>query len=301
MAGKMGTRITNPFKHIIMKRRDFLQTSVAGIAGLSLSPMLLKSCTSSDPLHDFGIIAGVIKNELESDPKDTLRMIAEMGYKYLEFGGTFGMEAAELKKYLSEIGLKPLAGGTSMASFQGEGLQKAIDDQLEMEKEYLVCYWPWMDSGENPTLDDLKFAVEQFHRIGDAANDYGLRFAFHNHDKEFQKIGDVHIYDYFLEYTDPNLVTMELDLYWAIIGGADPVEFIEKYPGRFELLHVKDSYDVSDRQSFACVGEGVIDFERILKFRGEGNFKHLIVEKDGATEGIRCARTSIDYLNSLDF
>jgi len=284
-----------------MKRRDFLKTSAAGIAGIGLSPMLLQSCTSQDPLHDFGIISGVIKNELEVDPKGTLRQIAEMGYKYLEFGGTFGMKAMELKSFLNEIGLIPLAGGTSMASFQGDGLQKAIDDQLAMDKKYLVCYWPWMDSGENLTMDQLNFAVEQFHRIGEACNKSGIRFAFHNHDKEFQRVGDVHVYEYFLEKTDPKLVTMQLDLYWAIVGGADPVEFIEKYPGRYELIHVKDSYDKSERQSFACVGEGVIDFERILRRRDAGNFKHLIVEKDGATEGIKCARTSIEHLKTLDF
>lgn len=269
---------------------------------MGISPALFTACSKHDPLHDFGIISGVIKNELDVDPRDTLTKIAEMGYKYLEFGGTFGMKPAELRSFLAEIGLKPLAGGTSMAAFQGDGLKKLIDDQLELDKKYLVCYWPWMNSADVITMDDLKFAVEQFHIIGEACNKSGIRFAYHNHDHEFRNsFGDGLAYDYYLQNTDPELVTMQLDLYWAAVGGADPAEYIKKYPGRFELLHVKDAYDLNNRESFACVGEGVIDFEPIFRLREIGGFKHLIVEKDGAVHGIECAQTSINHLNTLKF
>ncbi|MEX0986046.1 MAG: sugar phosphate isomerase/epimerase [Bacteroidales bacterium] len=286
-----------------MKRRDFLRTTLAGSAVVGLSPALLRACTTHDQLHDFGIISGVLSNELKEDPRGTLEQIAEMGYKHLEFGGTFGMEAAELKQLLRDIGLNPLAGGSNLAGFHGDGMQKLIDDQLEMNKKYLVCYWPWMNNPDDLiTMDDLKFAVDEFHRIGEACNKSGLRFAYHNHDHEFRPLDDGMMpYDYYLQNTDPELVTMQLDLYWAAVGGVDPATYIQKYPGRYELLHVKDAYDLSDRQSFACVGEGVIDFERIFKLRETGGFKHLVVEKDGAVHGIACAQTSINHLNSLNF
>ncbi len=284
-----------------MKRREFLRSTLTGAALLGISPALLKACTAHDTLKDFGIISGVLSNELKEDPRGTLEQIAAMGYRYLEFGGTFGMEKAEFKSFLSGIDLKPLGGGASLANFLDDGLQKMIDDQLELNKKYLICYWPWMNDPNHIKMDDLKFAAEQFHRIGEACNQHGLRFAYHNHDHEFQMVGDMMAYDYYLQNTDPELVTMQFDLYWASVGGVDPADYIKKYPGRFELLHVKDAYDLSDRESFACVGEGVIDFERIFKLRDIGGFKHLIVEKDGATEGIRCAKTSIEHLKSLDF
>jgi sugar phosphate isomerase/epimerase len=284
-----------------MKRRDFLRTTAIGAGVVGISPGLLKACSGSDPLHDFGIISGVISNELKVDAQDTLTQIAQMGYKYFEGGGSYGMSVPEFKDFMKGIGLKSIADGASMSNFQGDGLKKMIDDQLELGKKYLVCYWPWIKAPEEYTLEDMKEIVDELHKIGEECNKNGLRFAYHNHDHEFTVAAEGQAYDYILSNTDPDLLTMQMDLYWVSVGGADPVHYINKYPGRFELLHVKDAYDLKNRESFACVGEGVIDFERIFELRDVGGFKHLIVEKDGATEGIKCAQTSIKHLNSLIF
>lgn len=286
-----------------MKRRDFLRHSLIGAGAVGLLPSLLTSCAAHDPLHDFGIISGLVRDAMKEDARGTLSALAEMGYKYIEFGGTFDMEVDELKEYLSEIGLKPLAGGASLANFQGDGLKKAIDDQLALGKKYLVCYWPWMKGADDITWDDVKFSAEECNRIGEICNSAGLRYAFHNHDHEFRTFGgEMPAMDYILQHTDPGLVTMELDLYWITVGGEDPVGFIKRYPGRFELLHIKDSYDISKREEFACVGSGVIDFEEIFRLRETGGFRHLIVERDrGEVPGLECARTSIEHLKQLNF
>jgi sugar phosphate isomerase/epimerase len=263
-----------------MKRRDFLRSSFVGAAALGLSPSLLSACSTFDPLHDFGIISGVLSNELKVDPKATLTKIAEMGYKSLEFGGTYGMEVSEFKNFLSSIGLKPLAGGTNIAGFKDDGLKKLIDDTLELDKKYLVCYWPWRNNPDEMVLDDLKFAVDEFHRIGEECNKNGIRFAYHNHDHEFKNsFGDGLAYDYYLQNTDSELVTMEFDLYWAHVGGVDPVDYIKKYPGRFEILHVKDAYDLNNRESFACVGEGVIDLNVSLSCVKKEDLSTLLLRK----------------------
>jgi len=287
-----------------MKRRTFVQQSLWGAAGMSLAPSLLPACGAvHDPLRDIGLITNVVQTMMEKDHRQTMRLLAEMGYKYLEFGGTYGELPAELKRFMDGIGLIPLAGGTNMAGLLGDGLKKNIEACLEMNKTYLVCYWPWMDGGENPTMDQVKFAVDEFHRIGERCHEAGLRFAFHNHDMEFKKLGDRVIYDYILERTGDIPMTMELDLFWAHKGGADVREYFKKYPGRFEILHVKDSYDSTDRQSFACVGSGIIDFQDIFSYREVGGFKHLVVEHDhpGAAYEEDCARSSIEHLKSLKF
>jgi sugar phosphate isomerase/epimerase len=286
-----------------MNRRNFIHRTVAGSAGMALMPGLLKGCgTGADPLHDFGLITNVVRDLIRKDHRGTMSLLAGMGYKYLEFGGSFGEKPSELRTYMEGIGLSPLAGGTSISGLQGEGLRKQIDQCLELGKKYLVCYWPWMDDGSNQTWDKLKFTVDESNRFGLACKEQGLGFAFHNHDLEFAVLDDRVIYDFILAETDPELVTMEIDLYWVHKGGGDAREYFREYPGRFELVHVKDSYDSPDRESFACVGDGIIDFPDLFSYREVAGFKHLIVENDEPGEDQEgCARSSIQYLQSLDF
>lgn len=286
-----------------MKRRDFLFTSAAGLTGATLFPSILTSCSGgNDPLHEFGIITNVVQDLIKENHRATMSMLAEMGYKYLEFGGTYGEKPAELKAFMDQIGLVPLAGGTSISGLLEDGLQKNIDACLEMGKKYLVCYWPWMDDGKSPSLEKVKFAVDECNRMGRVCKESGLRFAYHNHDQEFQILDGKTVYSYVLEMTDPEFVTMEIDLYWAYKGGADIREYFKKNPGRFELVHVKDSYDSPDRQSFAPVGEGILDFADLFSYRDVAGFKHLIVENDQpGDEQEWVARTSINHLKSLKF
>jgi len=167
----------------------------------------------------------------------------------------------------------------------------------------MVCYWPWMDSAEHLTWDQVSAAVDQLNSIGEACNAHGLRFAMHNHEKEFQQLEGEVVYNYLLDHTDPELVTMEVDLYWAYKGGADIRTYFEAHPGRFELVHVKDSYDSPDMRSFACVGSGILDFPDLFSYREVAGFRHLIVEHDQpeADSELECARSSIEYLQSLKF
>lgn len=286
-----------------MKRRDFLYTSAAGLTGAALFPSLLTSCAAAnDPLHDFGLITNVVKDLMREDHRGTMTMLADMGYKYLEFGGTYGEKPDELKAFMEEIGLMPLAGGTSITGLLGDGLKKSMDNCLVMGKKYLVCYWPWTDDGKSPTFDEVKYAVDECNRMGEICKENGLRFAYHNHDQEFVRDEGVILYDYILEQTVPELVTMEIDLYWAHKGKVDIREYFRKYPGRFELVHVKDSYDSPDRNSFAPVGDGIIDFPDLFSYREVAGFKHLIVENDQPGDDQEAvARTSIEYLQSLKF
>ncbi len=266
-------------------------------------PSLFSGCRTGpeDPLHQFGIITNVVREMIESDHRGTMALLAEMGYRYLEFGGTFGEDPGELKEFMNDIGLIPLAGGTSLSGLQGDGLQESMESCLEMDKKYLVCYWPWMTGADEVDMDQVRITVDECHRIGEACNRNGLRFAFHNHDHEFRTVGGRVIYDYVLENTDPEMVTMEIDLYWAHKGGADIREYFRSHPGRFELVHVKDSYDSPDRRSFACVGSGILDFPDLFSYRETAGFQHLIVEHDDPENEESCARSSIEYLKSLNF
>lgn len=129
-----------------MKRREFLFTSAAGLTCSALFPTLLNGCEKGkDPLHDIGLITNVVADLMKADHRGTMKKLAEMGYRYLEFGGTYGEKPAELKAFMKEIGLIPLAGGTSISGLLGDGLQKVMDDCLDMDKSTWYAIGPgWM-------------------------------------------------------------------------------------------------------------------------------------------------------------
>jgi sugar phosphate isomerase/epimerase len=212
---------------------------------------------------------------------------------------------------LKRLNLRPIAGGTSMSPLLKQP-EKHIEEHLSMNKKYLVCYWPWTTSTSNLTNDDCKKTAENLNKIGEKCNKAGIRFAFHNHDKEFSstKEGDIP-FDVLMQNTEPSLVTTELDLYWMVKGFQlfgngkdenDVIAYFRKYPGRFELFHAKDmGNNVKERRDFACVGSGIIDFKKIFAESKTAGMKYTIVEHDDPENGIDCARTSYEYLSTLRF
>ena len=129
----------------------------------------------------------------------------------------------------------------------------------------------------------------------------GVQFAYHNHDYEFAPLEGQIPYDLLLERTDPSVVRLEMDLYWTFKGGASPVEYFERYPGRFHLLHVKDM-DSTPRRFFADVGKGVIDFKSIFAQSRKAGVRHYFVENDEpAGSPFDSLRVSFEYLRRLEF
>lgn len=282
-------------------RREFLKKSVLGTTLVSLG--MLDGCTSRPhSIKDLGLITGVISRELKEDYKKTLTRVSEIGYKYLEFGNYMGPSPEEFKSFLNDLGIIPLAGGSSMAQMiQEDELKKMVDAALSLNKKYMVCYWPWMDDGNNKKLDDFKQAAERLNRLGEQCNQMGIRFAFHNHDKEFVPVqGYQWGCEVLLEETDPNLAVMELDLYWITKGGGDPLVLFDKYPGRFEIFHVKDMENTPEKL-YTCPGYGIIDFASIFAQSKKAGVKYYVVEIDQYPEPMQCVEDSFQYLKSLKF
>jgi sugar phosphate isomerase/epimerase len=237
---------------------------------------------------------------MEKDYEETLGLIADLGYAEVEFGSTYGVSKFDFKNALKSYGLKPVAGGASISELQKK-LDQYIDDALFFERLYVICYWPWLDGGLDKTLDDFKVAADRLNKIGEQVRKEGLRFAFHNHDKEFVDVGDGKLgYDIILEATDPSVVDMEIDLYWVKKGNADPLEYFDKYPGRFKICHVKDMDKTPDR-SFEIVGKGIIDFQQIFEESDKAGLQHFIVEQDNAPDPVATVTESINYLKQLNF
>jgi len=283
-------------------RRDFIKKSVLSSALITLGGGSLLSCNSSRQIKELGLITGVIGEEIQKDYKAALTKVADIGYKYLEIGRYLGPSLEEFKTFLQEINLVPIAGGASIADMlEDDKLKNMVDDALAMEKKYLVCYWPWLDGGEDKKLDDFKVASERLNQVGEQCKEMGIKFAFHNHDKEFVPVeGYQWGYEVILENTDPNLVDMQFDLYWIIFGGGDPLYLFDNYPGRYKMFHVKDM-DNTPEKLYTCPGYGVIDFAEIFARSRDAGVEYYIVEIDRHPEPMQCIEDSYNFLKQLRF
>jgi sugar phosphate isomerase/epimerase len=281
-----------------MNRRRFLRTTALAAGTAAMGVPGRATPLPPAPIKTVGLIlSGGLGKEMQRDAAGTLQKLAEMGYEELEFGGTYGQSPAELRKTLDGLGLRNVAGGSSMSQLIKD-LDGMLEEANQLGRRYVVCYWPWTDSGENKTLDDFRRTAERFNEMGEKCRQAGLRFAFHNHDKEFKPTEGQIPYHIFLRETDPALVTMELDLYWITKGGGQPLDFFRQYPGRFELWHVKDM-DKTPAAGMTTVGQGIIDFPALFAQARQAGMKHFFVEHDNPPDAMQFARDSYRYLKTL--
>ncbi|MGV3640266.1 MAG: sugar phosphate isomerase/epimerase family protein [Adhaeribacter sp.] len=249
--------------------------------------------TAAGNLGAIGLQLYSVKDVIEKDLQGTLKQLADIGYTEIESypgqkGHYFGMEAAEFAKMTKDLGLNLVSshfGSGSPGDKAGDWRQATMlqnFDQLaakaaETGQQYITC--SSLSEGLRKTKDDLKRTAELFNQTGEKAKKAGLQFAYHNHAFEFDQVGDVMMYDYLLANTDPELVKYELDLFWVTAAGKDPVAYLEKYPNRFPLCHVKDM-DKQDKTRNTEVGTGSIDYQKVLKAAKDNGMKHYLVEQE---------------------
>ncbi len=241
-----------------------------------------------------GMTLYTVRDLMDENPKETLKQVADIGYKYIEAtgykdGNFHGMPPTEFKEYLAELGLKPIS--THMGMVTLDNADQLIADVKTAGFKYFVIPVPPMGhfsyNAETQTLH-MSEEVEEINSIlitlGQKCKEAGLELLYHNHAFEFEaNANGIVPMDYFLEHTDPETVNFQLDLYWVAKAGADPLAYFEKYPGRFIMWHVKD---MDDQGRFAPVGTGTIDFARILKKKEASGMKYYIVEQDRTFDGM---------------
>jgi sugar phosphate isomerase/epimerase len=282
----------------MQNRREFLKISAAG----SISMMLFGSagCTSGASKdrksYGVGIQLYSIRDAMTADVPGTLKKVSDLGYKYLELanysdGKFYGYAPAEFRKIVSDLGMVNLSSHSQVesASITMDKAKLMADSHAELGVKY--CIKPWIEEVDR-NIDAYKKMIKDCNEVGRIMKGVGIQFGYHNHNFEFKNInGIVPYYDIFLPEMDADLITMELDLFWASKAGQDPIAMFKKYPGRFQLLHFKDMktnqppfFDVI-KDDICSVGEGVIDFKMILKARESAGAKYLFVEDDNQGNG----------------
>lgn len=282
-------------------RREFVEVMAAGVGALTL-PSCLRPRFSTR-LDKIGIQLYTVRDVLKQDFEGTLSRIGAIGYREVEFAGYFDHTPEQVKAALASAGL------TAPATHVGpDNLDKGWDAVVNTAKavghEYVIV--AWIPEERRKTIDDWKRIAEQLNQAGTACRAAGLQFAYHNHDFEFVPIDGRAPYDLLLESTDPNLVKLEMDLFWAMFAGADPLAYFSGSPGRFPLVHVKDmtpkpTPDASSERVMVDVGKGSIDWKRIFAKSSVGGIQHYFVEHDQPSDPLASARVSYDFLHQLEF
>lgn len=286
------------------KRRDFLKISAAGALGvIALGPMACKpgAKQAAQPVDrksfGVGLQLYTIRDEMAKDVPGTLKKLSDMGYKNLELanyadGKFYGYTPADFRKMVNDLGMDIISSHTSVeaAGITLESAKKMADDHALLGVKY--CVQPWVEE-VNRNVETYKKMIADWNQVGSVMKEVGIQFGYHNHNFEFKPTEDglIPYYDIFMKEMDANLITMELDMYWATKAGQDPVEMFNKYPGRFQLFHFKDMaqqsapfYDVI-KDDITSVGAGLIDFKRIYAARETAGMKYLFVEDDNQGNG----------------
>jgi sugar phosphate isomerase/epimerase len=239
----------------VVDRRRFL-----GIGAALLGWPLIGT---SDRLDRIGIQLYSLRRELAKDFEGTLARVADIGYTEVEFAGYHDRNPAQVKATLERTGLAAPSAHVPISHLR-ERWTRTLDEAGMVGHRYLIV--AWIPQEERASRDGMKRIVELFQRAGAEAKAAGLRLGFHNHDVDFVSIdepGGKAPFDVLLEETDPRRLVFELDLYWITKAGSDPLAYFARYPGRFELVHVKDSGG-RPQHRMVDVGRGTIDFSRIF-------------------------------------
>ena len=281
-------------------RRTFVKSlgAAAGAIAGGVSPASLYAEERAHRLERIGVQLYTVRGEMQKDFEGTLKSVADIGYKQVEFAGYFGRSPADVRALLKRLDLDAPAAHIGTPASLTKDWEKTIDAAKLMGHKYLIVAYI---EEKDRTLDNYKRYADLFNSAGETARKSGVRLGYHNHDFEFKPLEGTVPYDLLLERTDPKLVAMELDLFWVTKGGRNPSEYFNRFPGRFEAVHVKDMGPAPE-QRMVDVGQGTINFARIFSQRKKAGIKYYFVEHDDPKPSpIGSIRSSYNYLKQLKF
>ena len=280
-----------------------------------------------------GLQVYTVRNHLKENPEETLRKVAEAGYKGIEFanhtadqdvGIGFGYSVEKMKNIVRDLGITVLGGHvcsgspavdiyTDLAHFQ-----RIIEYYAELGAQYLVIPCDYF-----PTLEILKKRCEDYNRLGELCKRSGLCLLYHNHWNEYQQFDGKNIIDLLMEGTDPGLLKLELDAYWTVVGLINPVTLLHKYGNRVALIHQKDFpleqidkfniwntvdrtqiVNIVDRKPdpelFTEIGEGILKIQDMIDAGNAYGVPYILVEQDHSKlDELESIRVSMDNFKKM--
>jgi sugar phosphate isomerase/epimerase len=298
-------------------RRAFLRNSALAAAAAGLLPEVNFAAPTRKKI--VGIQLYTVRDDMKTDPAGTLQKLAAMGYKYVEHANYidrkfYGYGAKEFKGLLNGMGMKMLSGHTVMAPAHWDESKKdftdawkyTVEDAAIAGQQYVIS--PWLDASLRKTYDDILHYMEVFNKCGELCKKSGMKFGYHNHDFEFSTVlNNKKVFDIILQNTDPELVAQQLDMGNLYNGGAVAIAIVMQYPGRFELMHVKDEITAAsgnEKYESTILGEGIVGTKQVCDLgKNSGGTHHFIIEQE-SYQGklpLDCAKADLEIMKKWGY
>jgi sugar phosphate isomerase/epimerase len=317
-------------------RRYFLKAGGSAVLGTMFSRSLLASITGKTAINNFGLQLWSIARMMQDDPLKGLRLLRDNGYKEVElFGpypfssqkdkdtwnsitpllgfsgsGFFGRTAKEFRTMLDDHNLQSPAMHVGLDTLRNNMQQTAEAAEILGQKYVGIAAIP---ENERKSPDDYKRLADDFNKIGENAKKNGVRFYYHNHGYGLKEVNGKIPFNTILENTDPELVFLEMDVFWTVAGGADAIKYLNENKGRYKLMHVKDmkqqarfSGDGSNPQQWielfphiTDAGSGVLNLREILAAAKAAGVDHFILENDVMTNPEDSLKKGAAFMNSV--
>ena len=273
-----------------------MQTLGAAAAGATIAPL---RWGVNKRLSRIGLELYAVRKAMAKDPERTLAAVRAMGYSDVELlwsFDNFGRTPAQVAATLKNEGLRaPSAHVSPLILFVG--WERSLDTAKQLGHDYLIV--PDFGSDTTHTLDDWREWADRFNSAGAIARKAAVWLAFHNEADHMKPINGTIPYDVFVERLDPAVVRLQLDTGNMLIGGGDPMQYLEKYRNRYWSFHLKDV--VANRSSDTRLGQGIFDFKRFLAAVPDLDRKPCYVEDESPADELAAARSNCQYLQGLDF
>lgn len=302
-------------------RRTFLKNSALAMAATGFLPgetsSFFKREVTALQLYS-------VRDDMKADPSGTLKKLAGMGYKYVEHAGYnaldrkfYGLAAKEFKAQLDGLGLKMISGHTRLGASDwnestkdfSDSWKKTVEDAAIAGQQYVIS--PSLEEAQRKTYEDLMKFMDVFNRSGELCRKHGMKFGYHNHDFEFSSVlNNKKVYDIIMQNTDAALVTHQLDMGNLYNGGAIAIAVVMQYPGRYELMHVKDEIKSTttaagrDKFESTILGEGIVNTKQVCDLgKKSGGTRIFIIEQEsyqGKTP-LDCAKADLAIMKKWGY
>ncbi|TRX16760.1 sugar phosphate isomerase/epimerase [Flavobacterium franklandianum] len=287
----------------MIKRRQFLISSGLALGTLVLAPSL----AFASKKRSIGIQLYTLRDSLPKNVKGVLAQVGKAGFTgvetfgYSQTNGFFGTSAKDFQSILKDNGLKATSNHFDFNSYIKDGKTDILNSYIEtahiLGSEYVTIPYVIQEL-RGKSIDDYKKLAAGINKVGEICHSNGLKLAYHNHDFEFIKFENTTGYEVLLNETDKNIVDFELDLYWVVRSGNDPLKLFKDHPGRFKMWHVKDM-DKVNLDFNTEIGNGTIDFKSIFAQAKQSGMEHFFLEHESnyIPNPVESIKTSFDYIN----